>query len=202
MNFAELVNETLIIVKRPDLNAQIESSVRAATLKAHGKEFFYRDIVETGIEFTSPDNRIRFEPKLLYPRFRKPAYVRMWIYDANDITNFGRPGADLKCEQIGNLKDGYGYDKENIYYMAGDLLQLRSNITISHILFGSYQYPDITSDGFSSWIADEFPEAIYREAARSVFKSIGFDEQATEQANMVKELYQLLTINGLPSAGS
>lgn len=177
--------------------AQIESAVRAATLKAHNKDFYYRDIVETAIEFSFPKNTIDFEPKLNYPRFRKPAYVRLWNYDATDAIHFGRPGIKLDVVELGNTLDYFGFDKTNVYYMAGNILQLRACVDISHILFGFYAYPTITADGFQSWIADEFPEAIYREAARSVFKTIGFDEQSTEQGNMVKEIYQELTINNI-----
>lgn len=201
MTFDELVQETLVIVKRPDLLGQIERAVRAAVLKIHSKDFFYRDLVETGIQFTSPAPKIHFEPKLIYPRFRKPKYVRNWHYDETDLISYGHAGIFLDAVAPGNLIDYFGFDKTNVFYMAGNLLQLRSHSDISHILFGFFQYPDTTDAGFSSWIADEQPEAIYREAARAVFKGIGFDEQSAEQNALAAEQYQILTINNIPDNG-
>lgn len=194
MTYDELVQETLVIVKRPDLLDQIGRAVRASTLKAHNSDFFYRDVVEKSVEFSEPARIIKFNPKQIYPRFRKPRYIRIWNYDESDTQNWGHPGLDIKSEVIGNLKDAYGYDKTEIYYMAGDSLNIRCSAELSHILFAFYQYPDTNPDTFESWIADECPAAIYQEAARNVFKSIGFDEQSAEQNNLVAEAYRQLTI--------
>ena len=53
-------------------------------------------------------------------------------------------------------------------------------------------YPDITENNFTSWIADEYPYAIIYEAARSVFKTIGADEETTQMAAMLKEQWEAL----------
>lgn len=205
MNFSELVQAVISETKRPDLLTQTQSAVRAATLKAHQKEYFYKDIIEDGVAFTIPKYTQSFKPTevntSLFKRYRSPAYVRLWLYDETDAQNLGRPGDYLTLSQIGNLKDNYGYDKTMIYYQAGDRLNLRAPIEISHILFGFYVFPDVTEENFSSWIAVEQPRAIICEATRNIFNSISYMEQANKFEGLTAEEYSILTINNVPLEG-
>lgn len=197
MNFSELTNEVILITRRPDLQALTESAVRASTLKAHQKDFFYRDIKETGVEFATPATTLTFEPKELIPRYRHPAYIREWLYDPTDTTDFGQGGRKFTSILPSNAKDRYGCFRTDVYYLAGSVIQIRSSTPVSHILFGAYLYPDVGPDSFSSWIADEYPWAIIHDAARHVFYSIGAQEQARKQETLVAEQYTLLTINSI-----
>lgn len=205
MNFSELVQAVIDETKRPDLLTQTQSAVRAATLKAHQKEYFYKDIIEEAVEFTTPDYVQSFKPTDIntgaFPRYKSPAYVRLWLYDPTDAINLGRPGPYLKETQIGNLKDNYGYDKTMIYYPAGDRLNMRAPAQISHILFGFYTFPDVTEDGFNSWIAVEQPNAIVYEACRRLFNAISYREQASTYEGLTAEEYTMLTINNVPLEG-
>lgn len=201
MNFQELCDEVVLITKRPDLRDLIESRVRAATLKAHTKDFFYKDVVETGVAFPIPGTVTSFRPADLVQRYRKPRYIREWLYDASDPVDFGRGGKLLRSIDIANVRDSYGYFRSDVYYLAGDVIQIRSSVALSHILFGAYVYPDVTPNGYSSWIAEEMPGVIYHEAARQVLMSIGATTQAEAQAQMVAEAYQVQTFNGIPHEG-
>lgn len=205
MNFSELVEAVISETKRPDLLTQTQSAVRAATLKAHQKEYFYKDIWEEGVVFSTPDYTVSFKPTEIdtpaFKRYKSPAYVRLWMYDPTDTQHLGRPGNYLKETQIGNLKDNYGYDKTMVYYPAGDRLNLRAPVQISHILFGFYTFPDVTADNFNSWIAREQPMAIVYEAARHIFNAINFQEQSSKFEGLVAEEYAMLTINNVPLEG-
>lgn len=201
MNFSELTNEVILITRRPELQTLIESAVRAATLKAHQKDFYYKDLVETGIQFSTPNVLSSLDPKDLIPRFRKVKYIREWLYDPSDTVTFGRGGKKFTAIEPMNAKDRYGYFRTDVFYMAGKVIQIRSSTPLSHILFGAYIYPDITPGGYSSWIAEEVPGAIIHEAARQVLMTIGAGEQVQAQAQLVAEAYQLLTINGIPMEG-
>lgn len=204
MNFSELVDAVISETKRPDLLTQTQSAVRAATLKAHQKEYFYKDIVEDGVEFTVPAFTQAFAPASvdtpLFKRYKSPAYVRQWLFDPTSPT-LGRAGDYFTETQIGNLKDAYGYDKVGIYYPAGNRLNLRAATEISHILFGFYVFPDVTDEGFDSWIAREQPGAIIYEAVRKIFNSIAYNQQAASFESLVAEEYQILTINNVPLEG-
>lgn len=201
MNFTELCNEVILITKRPDLLALTQSAVRTAILKAHQKDFFYRDIIETGVEFPGAEFVTSFRPLDIIPNFRKPAYLREWCFDSS-APNQGRPGKQFSVIEPGNARDSYGYYKKDVYYLAGDLLQIRSATPLTHALFGAYVLPNITTTGEISWITREYPYAVIHAAARQVFKTIGASEQATTQDEMAAEAYAILTINSIPQEGN
>lgn len=201
MNFTELCNEVILITKRPDLLALTQSAVRTAILKTHQKDFFYRDIIETGVEFPGEEFITSFRPLDIIPRFRKPAYLREWCFDPT-ATNQGRPGRQFSVIEPGNARDSYGFYKTDVYYLAGDLLQIRSATPLTHALFGAYVLPDVTGSGEISWITSEFPYAVIHAAARQVFKSIGASDQAATQDELTAEAYAIITINSIPQEGN
>lgn len=184
MNFTELVNEVQIIVKRPDLSDRIQSAVRAATEKLHSLDFYYNDLVEVPVQFDKEFYIQNFSPKQVIPRFRKAKYIRIW--------NGGVDGAAkefLEPIQIEAAIDGYGYERTNVFYMAGSLLQIRANRGILRVLFGAYKYPVVTPvEAYSSWIAEDFPWAIIYEAARTVYRSISMQEEANAYGALTAEI--------------
>lgn len=195
MNFAELTAEVLSIVKRPDMLPRIESAVRAATLKAHRQGFFYKDLVESGVSFTTPAYIQNFLPKDIFgPAYRKLKYIRYWHFSEQD-SNKGSRGRFLTPIDIENSVDAYGYDKVDAYYFAGQVIQIRTAIELSHCLAGAYLNPIVaTPETFNSWIADDQPYAIVYEACRQIFNQIGkpSDAQDMQQA-LVEEYIQLRT---------
>lgn len=201
MNFTELCDEVVLITKRPDLMTLTQSAVRTAILKTHQKDFFYRDIIETGVEFPNAEFITSFRPLDIIPRFRKPAYLREWCYDST-ASGLGRPGKQFEVIEPGNAKDIYGFYKADVYYLAGDLLQIRSSTPLTHCLFGAYVLPDVTTSGEISWVTNEYPFVVIHAAARQVFKSIGANEQAQTQDELTAEWYAILTINSIPQEGN
>lgn len=184
MNFTELVAEVQIIVKRPDLADRIQSAVRAATEKLHSLDFWYRDIVEVPVQFDREFYIQNFDPRQVIPKFRKTKYIRIWLGDAT-----GRPGKFLDPIQIEEAIDGYGYTKTDVFYMAGQLMQIRTSCGILRILFGAYKFPTVTPiDQYSSWIAEDYPWGIVYEAARTVFRSISMDEAAGQYERLTAEI--------------
>lgn len=191
MNFSEIRTEVINIVKRPDLTTQINSAITAATLKAHQSAFYYKDIIEVAVEFSNSKNIQNFLPTDVLPRFRKAKYIRQWFGDADT----GSYGDFFQPIQIENSLDGYGYTKTNVFYMAGQLLQVRGYTTVDRVLFGAYQHPQATETGYDSWIAAELPYAIIYEAARIIFLSIGMQEQVQGITSLVSEVYRDLVVS-------
>lgn len=185
MNFTQLYDEVLLIVKRPDLSARIESAIKASTLKMHHSDFFYKDIFETAVIFDDVANLQSFTPSEILPNFRKAKYIRFW----HESNTGAMPGAFLRNIQIEDSLDGYNTLKENVFYMAGKQLQIRACPGVKHVLFGAYMHPVVTPVAdYNSWIAEEYPYAIIYDAARTVFQSIGFAEQANNFALLSAEV--------------
>lgn len=191
MNFNELVAEVITLTRRPDLTDRISPAVRAATLKAHHSDFYYKDLYEQSVEFGQEYYIQNFLPTDIFPNFRQAKYIRFWHGDVD-----GFPGAFLEPIQIENSIDGYDCTKADVFYMAGQLLQIRTSAPIKRCLFGAYVHPIITPvNAYCSWIANEYPWAIIYEAARTVFKGIGKDQEASEMSRLVGEEYQILRMS-------
>lgn len=197
MTFAEILAEVLGITKRPDLQDRAISAIKAATLKLHQADFFYKDLVEVPVQFEKAQFLQNFLPTDVIPQFRKAKYIRFWQGDVD-----GQPGPFLTPIQIENSNDLYGYIKTDVFYMAGQLLQIRTCEPCYRILFGAYKHPVITpADQYNSWIAVEYPYAIIYEAVRTIFRSIGFSEQANEYAGLAGEVLaeiKLACIDDIP----
>lgn len=199
--FATLSNELLVVVKRPDLQGDGTFSfhLRNAILKAHKANYFLKDLAESAVNYSdyvqgSGQILFEFEPRTLFPRFRTTKYIT--ILDpqtANRIRNL----APLEPEQI---VDNYGYYRDNVFYASGSLIKMRTSCATGKFGFGYYQNPDVTL-AQPSWIADEFPFAIVYEAARTLFKSIGYDEQSASMQQLLAEAMAEVVQTGITTVG-
>lgn len=192
MTFADLVKECLLITKRPDLTDRIRGAVKAATQKIHHSDFYYKDLYEVPIEFDEALYIQNFVPSSVIPQFRKAKYLRIWEGGLD-----GTATSFLEPIQIEGAIDSYGYTKTNVFYMAGQNLQVRTTTPLKRILFGCYLHPIVTEEGFNSWIAREYPFAIVYEACRSVFRSISLNEQANEYAGLFAEILQEIRMSSI-----
>lgn len=192
MTLNELVNEVINITKRVDLQSETQSAVIAATLKAHSSDYFFRDLVELAVQFDAPRYIQTFYPKSISALYRQVKYMRIWN---GDVT--GDAGDFLEHMQIEAALDNYGYIRTNVFYMAGQFLQIRATAKLDKILFGFYQFPNVVPVSYSSWIAADYPWAIIYEAARTVFLITGYQEQSASMRSLVQEQYATLKISNV-----
>lgn len=172
----QLVADTITLTKRPDLQADTVLAVKAATRKIHLSDFYYKDLFETGVSFDDALFIQQFNVKELLPRFRSIAALRKTSVDV--VTNTIVGTSYLQPEHVTNMLDSYNVHKTDVYYQAGDNINIRMSTAENVLILSCYLYPDTADATYSSWAATEFPEVIYYEAAATVFKSTGFDEQA------------------------
>jgi len=186
--YSDLVADVITITNRPDLVDLTKLAVRHATLKAHKLDFFPKDIYETGIQWQTPAYIQSLEYRNLIPRWRAFKYLRKYDFS----TSPGTPGKLFDVITPELILDSYDFQKDNVCYLAGESLEIRSSTLDAHMLLGCYRHPDTAEATYDSWIALDQPSAIVFEAARSVFKQIGYDEQATEMNLEVTDQYSLL----------
>lgn len=177
--FTALVDDVYTITNRPDLVAETSLAVRTATLKLHQSEFYPRDLVESHVVFDTPDYFQVLAYKSLFPGFRALSYARKY--------EGGEPTGILDVITPTNTLDSYGISKENVCYLAGEVIQIRSNTEFSEMLLGYYNNPVTLPDDYSSWISDLYPFAIITEAASTVFKMIGKDEETAMYRQLAGE---------------
>lgn len=182
----ELIADVYTVTNRPDLVADTLLAVKKATLKAHHSDFYPKDLFETGIQWATPDFLQSLDYRTLVPRWRHLKFLRK--YDDTGST----PRDFFTILTPDQTLDSYNVSRENVCYLAGEFIEIRSDTEDAYMLLGCFLHPDITEATFSSWIALDHPYAIIYEAAATIFKTIGFDEQATAMRAEVGEQYMAL----------
>jgi len=196
MTLNELIAEVYTLTNRPDLVAQTLTAVRAATLKLHQLDYFYKDIYETGVTFTSAEYLQQLEYRNLLPRWRSLKYIRK-----TDSTGH-QNGKFLEVLAIPEMvEDAYRLNRNDVCYVAGSVVQIRSSTQLQYILLGCYLNPDITQAGYNSWIALDHPYAIVYEAASAVFKMIGDTDQFAAYSGLAQMQMAELSVSNIQGVG-
>jgi len=177
--FTALVNDVYTITNRADLVAETSLAVRAATLKLHQSDFYPKDLIEAKVQFSAAAYFQTLAYKSLFPQFRNLSYARKYESDL--------PTGVLKVIEPSEIFDSYNVAKEDVCYMAGAVLQIRSLTELQYVLLGFYQNPVTDPDTYDSWIGSTYSFAVITEAAATVFKMIGYDEQAAMYKQLAGE---------------
>lgn len=182
--FAELVSDVYTLTNRPYLVEETKLAVKMATLKAHQSDYYPKDLFEVGLAWTEPAFIQSIEYRTLIPRWRAFKYLRK--YAGSSLGEF------FKLLTPEETLDGYGINRENICYLAGEMLEIRSNTQDTNMIIGCYLNPITTEQGFTSWIALDHPYAIVFEAARIIFRQVGAVDEANNMRTEVAEQYMIL----------
>ena len=195
MILSELIQEVYNLTGRPDRVAETASAIAAATLKAHQSDYYYKDLLEVGVNFGVSDFLQSLAYRDLIPRWRALKYLRKY-----DNTS-GTPGIELDIIVPENVFDKFKIQKTDICYVAGAFVQLNSSTQEQYYLLGCYVNPDITSTGYTSWVALDHPYAIIFDAAATVFKAIGKDEETAAYRTLVQEQIAMLKTSNIVAIG-
>lgn len=195
MTLAELIAEVYTLTGRSDRVAETLSAVKSATLKAHQSDYYYKDLFESGLNFGYADFVMNFVYRDIIPQWRSLKYLRK--YDAtNDV-----PGKMLTLVPPENVLDDYATQKTDICYVAGAYIQINSSTEEQYYLLGCYLNPNITEAGYNSWVALDHPYCIIFDAAATVFKAIGKDEEAAAYRTLVAEQLAMLRTSNILANG-
>lgn len=197
MTLAELIQEVYLLTGRPDRVAETASAIKSATLKAHQSDYYHKDLLEAGVQFPSEEYLQTWDYRNPVPLWRSGKYFRKYDTSQNPAV----AGKILTKVVPENVFDAYAIEKQDVWYAAGGFIQLRSGTKEDVYLFGAYLNPDITTATYNSWIALDHPYAIVFDAAATVFKAIGKDEEATTYRNLVAEQIQMLRMSNIDSIG-
>jgi hypothetical protein len=194
MTLTELQNEVYTLTNRPDLVAQTLAAVRAATLKAHHSDFFFKDLVETGVVFSTSEYLQQLEYRTIFPLWRAIKYLRK-----SDST--GTEGPIFTILTPEDVLDSYKIDKTDVLYMAGATVQIKSSTEFQYAMIGYYKQPDIAVSTYDSWIALDHPYAIIYEAAATVLKMIGKDSGFTSYSQLALLQFAEIKLSNILAQG-
>jgi len=195
MTFDELVAEVYLVTGRSDLVLETKSAVRAATIKAHQTDYYSKDIYETGVVFTTPSYKQSLDYVSLISNFRTLKYLRRVDNALDD------KGIYFRIITPDEVLDSYGIGRTDIAYVAGRVLEIRSSVPFSNALLGAYVNPIVREGAYSSWVAEQFPYFIIREAARVLFRVLGQPEESNGQAQLLVEELSILRMSALSDVG-
>jgi hypothetical protein len=195
MTLAELIAEVYTITGRPDRVAETLSAVKSATLKAHQSDYYYKDLFEAGLDLEFAKYIQNFDYRALFPRWRALKYLRK--YDPVGDTM----GKILDIIVPENVLDDYKITRADVCYVAGSYIQIHSSTEQRYYVIGCYLNPNVTDAGFASWIAVDHPYAIIFDAAATVFKAIGKDDEATTFRNLVAEQIAMIRMSNIVAYG-
>lgn len=195
--FQQMIDDTYKITNRPDLVDLTKLFVKSATLRAHQADFWSRDIVETAVIFNGdPAYMQELQYSTLFPRWRAAKYMRLF----DTVTQTA--GQEYEIIKIEEIFDSYGITRENVAYVAGTVINIRSSTALKNMLLAYYTNPDLVDESYDSWIAKLHPDAITFNAASKVFKAIGNDQESTKYNDLSNEVLSLITINNVTDVGS
>lgn len=189
MTLEELQQEVILLTSRPDLVDRTLQAVKSATLKMHTREFWRRDLAEVPVQFDTPAFLQSFDIYEFIPKFRSLAYVRKYN------------GPLFEVIEPESLFNGFGNERVNVCYLAGNILQMKSSDAFTYFQLGYYKHPDVTSEGWDSWIGQEFPYAIIYEAAATIAVSIGYQEIAQSLAAKAREEFSIMQRTAIVAEG-
>ncbi len=189
MTLSELIAAVYTETNRPDLVPETMQSVLEATLSAHLSDNYCIDIRTAMVVFDDPTLFIQQLDTQTMPFYRNIAFIRktnpqiMGIEQSQSLlpNNLMYPPTQfnfLRRVDIGNILDEFGYELRDIYYQAGNSINIKSSSALQYAMIGWYAYPNLDATGmnFNSWIAKELPYVIIYKAAGAIYSKIGEDK--------------------------
>lgn len=164
---------------RPDKSALIQRVVKATIIKAHEIDFFPRDRVEdTDVSFGAAAATITVS---LPTRWRKFELIRPLDEDGNAI------GKEFERRSTDNTRK-FGQDFandldrkyfEDYYFVLGDNVRIFAENTVRKLHWVYFEYPDLGTLTNSTWITDNYEQAIIDGASFHVYNRLGYTNQAS-----------------------
>lgn len=202
MNIAQIQANVDTITGRPDRIAERNLAIQEATMALHGLENWWRDTIEQQVNFQYSSN-YQLIPLASLPRFRTFKYIRKYDPLGTDpltgITGSGAPGSFFDPCPPDKILDKYSITKDNIYYLTGQVGQLRSTVAFQYLFVGWQQFPIVEPiENFNqSWIADLYPYAIITQAAMKLKRYVVDADAVKLLAGDAEMNLSILLTNGI-----
>lgn len=172
--FAEMLTATYEVTRRPELADLTTSAIRTATLRAHHIDFFPRDLNVAVLPYSVVPTQMFYDfPNISasLPRFRN-------FQGVFGLTLDGFQVEQLEYRDLDDRFDNDGQPRRYIYCLIGNTLRCWFDMPTGQVELYYFQNPDVSSVGYSSWIADMYKEQLAQWAAAIVLMRTGFREIA------------------------
>lgn len=192
--YQQVYDDVVVLTARPDLADETALAVRTATRSIHTRQTFPRDVVGSLVKLPNAVYQVALDTQVLFTRFRAPSGLRALDSEFNPMSY---PAIELV--ELGDIYDPvYGFLRQDIGYLAGTSLNIRTSVAVSGFAVEYFALPEVQPDRYNSWIAQLMPEVIVYQAASIVAGLSGNEEKARVWQGMVdKMLFPELVANYL-----
>lgn len=208
MNYAELSLLVSSMTARPDLVSELRVAIGSAIRKFHSADTFQADLAIVEINLANyPTDSFSWSldtKSQVFTRFRKLYHAatlpRLSTFQSGSMPSmrddYSASPVEIPIVSPADLLDHDGYPRKNFIYLAGSSLFLRLTDARSVVQLQYFQLPNIVATGsaltIDSWIVDQMPEAVATEAAGTIFKMIGKDDEYQRHQIMFAENLAML----------
>lgn len=189
--FAELRTEVIAQTRKPELVDITDSAIVIAVLRAHHFDFFPDDLASITIPYAVANSSIQqiAGAKALMPNYR--ATKALFCQDAATFQQVEQ----LTWKELDDWYDLDGLLKPSVYSFVGSTLRFAPQRATGSLAAYYYANPVTTEVGFSSWIADMYPQQVAMLAATGVWSRTGFREMANDADEKHNKPFRQLLIN-------
>jgi hypothetical protein len=197
--FLDMQSQVNVYTKRPELVSLTDSAIRMATLRAHQVDFFSRDQLNGALAYTVPSSGQPYVDiagiYTTFPKLRTPDFMQS--LDATTLY----PSENLEyVVDFKNFWDEWNILRSSVFTLLGSTLRMSSAANTGRLQLYYYGNPDVTTLGYSSWIADLYKEELAMWAAAIVWMRSGFQEIAQQsQVNSIMPFKEMLITSHLSS---
>ena len=211
-----LAADVYTITNRPDLVTETRVALRKAVFKFHLADTFSRDLAKTRVQTSllTPTVADQWRYQLdtqdaeQFPRFRRLSYL---VYPPElcpplniipaplrDVSGLWPDARAIKVYSIDDIFDSYRTERPQYATLMGSALNVKLGWGMDYFDIYYFQYPlvpSVVTDPITSWICDQYPDAVIEEACSTVFKMIGKDDEAGRYLQLFGE--NLAMIKGI-----
>lgn len=184
--YDSLLADILSLTNRPDLEVETELALKTATRSAHHSDFYNRDLVTNLVQLPNGVYQVQLDAANLFPRLRGIDTIAPTDVNFAALTEESQ---QIEILEIGDIRDPDGVIRNNIAYLAGTSLNIRTAIKVYGFIVGWYRSPSALRTQYDSWIAQLYPDAIIYWAAAIVLNTNGNEEKANKYLKQVNEIY-------------
>lgn len=177
MNLSEIVQTVMEQSGRYDQEEYITRKVRSTIAMIHSSGMFPRDLVEESVEL---NDATKHKIKLtLPPRFRK-FKVLMPVTSSGNMIKTVNPRNDFKRVDPSDIVTMAYNEAQDVYYVAGAVLNIRASSIPKSIYMLYYAYPETADPYLETWAMASSPELFVEGAMVGVLGFFGNTTKARE----------------------
>lgn len=185
--FDAMVADVITLTARPDLADETALALRTATNNAHFSDAYSRDLVTQSVQLPNASYQTSLNIPTLFPKLRGLSAIK--ALDINGAPIAVSPDSQIEVIELGDIYDDYGTLRNNIAYLAGENVNVRSLTNSYGYLVEWFKAPETRRDTYTSWIAQLYPDVILYWAASLVLDTNGNEEKATKFMKQVQQIH-------------